>query len=201
MFLSLWVSFECTFVGEWKERVLLCVCEWVHPLCESRSWGTEELQRTAQLWQAGFSFIVRRLERFASVPAPLIRILGCDSQFSVLNSPVLPSLRCEILLFGFSDSDRFGIAFCSFAVAALPASLPALLRISNVVVYQCFCCLFVVDAGRGVRIFYLFSTHTYTLAHTFPMLPLPRLTTRTREKPFTCVFLMTQNFLVDMPGH
>jgi len=165
MFLSLWVSFECTFVGEWKERVLLCVCEWVHPLCESRSWGTEELQRTAQLWQAGFSFIVRRLERFASVPAPLIRILGCDSQFSVRGSqfsgsPLSPLRDSPLWIL------RFGSFWlCSlqlhFAVAALPASLPALLRISNVVVYQCFCCLFVVDAGRGVRIFYLFSTHTH----------------------------------------
>jgi len=162
MFLSLWVSFECTFVGEWKERVLLCVCEWVHPLCESRSWGTEELQRTAQLWQAGFSFIVRRLERFASVPAPLIRILGCDSQFSILRFSPLSAARFSSL-----DSPIRIVLALQFAVLQLQRCRRRCLR-SCVLVTSSSISVFVVCLLLtlvAVCEFFIYFPHTHTSTH------------------------------------
>ncbi|XP_044779366.1 uncharacterized protein LOC123327316 [Drosophila simulans] len=105
--LSLSEFCECTFWPSGNGRLHVCV---------SASVRRTRLQRSAQLWQAGFSFIVRRLERFASVPAPLIwiwiRILGfsvsrlhasSDSRFlGYLDTPIVgysrqTRLLCEIL--------------------------------------------------------------------------------------------------------
>lgn len=234
--LSLSEFCECTFWPSGNAGLLVCV---------SASARRTRLQRSAQLWQqAGFSFIVRRLERFASVPAPLIwiwiRILGfsvsrlhasSDSRFlGYLATPIVgysrqTRLLCEILHSPHWPDGRF---FCPTDLGSdrrrrsllqrLPASLPALLRISNVgLSVLLLLLLLLVCCWRWSRCanFYLFSTHTHihrqthTHTHThmhttFNMLPLPerkQQQQQLREKPLTCVFLMTNNFLVDMPGH
>jgi len=150
-------EFWMHFCG-WVKREGACLC--VSECIRSANRGAEELRNCSgllscgrlalALLSVGSSGSLRSRPRWFGFSAAIL-----SSQFSILRFSPLSAAR-------FSSLDSrivLALQFCSFAVAALPASLPALLRISNVV-YQCFCCLFVVDAGRGVRILYLFSTHT-----------------------------------------
>jgi len=200
MFLSLWVSFECTFVGEWKERVLLlCVSECIR----SANRGAEELRNCSgllscgrlalALLSVGSSGSLRSRPRWFGFSAAIL-----SSQFSILRFSPLSAARFSSL-----DSPIRIVLALQFAVLQLQRCRRRCLR-SCVLVTSSSISVFVVCLLLtlvAVCEFFIYFPHTHTLAHTFPMLPLPRLTTRTREKPFTCVFLMTQNFLVDMPGH
>lgn len=187
--LSLSEFCECTFWPSGNAGLLVCV---------SASARRTRLQRSAQLWQqAGFSFIVRRLERFASVPAPLIwiwiRILGfsvsrlhasSDSRFlGYLATPIVgysrqTRLLCEILHSPHWPDGRF---FCPTDLGSdrrrrsllqrLPASLPALLRISNVglsvsVVVVVACLLLTLVAVCEFLFIFYSHTHTQTDTHT-----------------------------------